>query len=175
MKQDNAILCIIGARGGSKRLPYKNIKPYGDTTLLGYAIRQAMQSKYIHKLIVDSEDDEILKHALKKADESDFNIKRDTPIFFETHLRNPIYSEDDVSLYQPIKKVIEENPEYDLIIILQVDQPAKDGLIDQCIERFYNMDKKTRTEKTFDDKQQFEEISTIHNNIRIICGIILIN
>jgi len=38
---DVKILCVIPARGGSKGVPRKNIKPLGGIPLIGYTIRAA--------------------------------------------------------------------------------------------------------------------------------------
>src|SRR6266404_128898 len=59
MYKDKKILCIIPARGGSKRLPGKNIKPLNGKPLIGYAIEAAKGSKYIDKVIVSTDDEAI--------------------------------------------------------------------------------------------------------------------
>ena len=56
-------LCIIPARGASKRFPRKNIALLAGEPLLGYAIRAAMESHVFDLVCVSSEDDEILKIA----------------------------------------------------------------------------------------------------------------
>lgn len=53
-------LCIIPARGGSKRLPRKNIVLLAGRPLLAYAIEAALESDVFDKICVSSEDDEIL-------------------------------------------------------------------------------------------------------------------
>jgi N-acylneuraminate cytidylyltransferase len=53
------ILAIIPARGGSKRIPRKNILPIGGKPLIGYSIDHAKQSKYINRIIVSTDDEEI--------------------------------------------------------------------------------------------------------------------
>ena len=55
------VLAIIPARGGSKGLPRKNILPLADKPLIAHSIIQANQSKYIDKIILSSEDEEIIK------------------------------------------------------------------------------------------------------------------
>lgn len=54
----NAI-AIIAARGGSKRLPRKNIKNLGGAPMITYPIRAAMKSNIFDQIIVSTEDDEI--------------------------------------------------------------------------------------------------------------------
>lgn len=53
-------LCIIPARGGSKRLPRKNIKPLNGKPLVFYTIDSVINSKVFDKVIFTSDDDEIL-------------------------------------------------------------------------------------------------------------------
>lgn len=53
------ILAIIPARGGSKGVPRKNIRPLLGKPLIQYAIDAAKQSAYINKIIVSTDDEEI--------------------------------------------------------------------------------------------------------------------
>ncbi len=53
-------LCIIPARGGSKRFPRKNIALLANKPLLAYAIETALESKIFDEVCVSSDDDEIL-------------------------------------------------------------------------------------------------------------------
>lgn len=56
-------LCIIPARGGSKRLPRKNIAPLLGKPLLAYALDAALESGLFELVCVSSEDEEILDAA----------------------------------------------------------------------------------------------------------------
>ena len=56
-------LCIIPARGGSKRLPRKNIALLVGKPLLAYAVEAALESDVFDQVCVSSEDDEILEVA----------------------------------------------------------------------------------------------------------------
>lgn len=53
-------LCIIPARGGSKRLPGKNIKPLNGKPLIFYTLDAVIKSKVFDKIIFTSDDKEIL-------------------------------------------------------------------------------------------------------------------
>ena len=53
------ILAIIPARGGSKKIPGKNIKPLLGKPLIGYAIEEAHKSEHITRTIVTTDDEEI--------------------------------------------------------------------------------------------------------------------
>ncbi len=56
-------LCIIPARGGSKRLPRKNIVPLGGKPLLTWTIDAALETGLFDRVWVSSEDPEILEVA----------------------------------------------------------------------------------------------------------------
>ena len=53
-------LCIIPARGGSKRLPKKNIKLLNGKPLIFYTLDAVIKSKVFDKIIFTSDDKEIL-------------------------------------------------------------------------------------------------------------------
>jgi len=53
------ILAIIPARGGSKGTPGKNISFLCGKPLIAYAIETALNSKYIDKVVVSTEDEAI--------------------------------------------------------------------------------------------------------------------
>jgi len=53
------VLGIIPARGGSKGIPRKNIKPLGGKPLIQYTIEQGLAASGITDLVVSTEDPEI--------------------------------------------------------------------------------------------------------------------
>lgn len=52
-------LCIIPARGGSKRIPHKNIKPFMGKPIIAYSIEAALKSKLFDEVMVSTDDEEI--------------------------------------------------------------------------------------------------------------------
>lgn len=58
----NAV-AIIPARGGSKRIPRKNIKLFHGQPLIAYSIQTALHSKLFKKVLVSTDDEEIAKIA----------------------------------------------------------------------------------------------------------------
>ena len=52
-------LCIIPARGGSKRIPKKNIKIFCDKPIIEWSINAALRSKCFDKVIVSTDSEEI--------------------------------------------------------------------------------------------------------------------
>lgn len=59
----NKTVAIIPARGGSKRIPRKNIKDFHGIPLIAYSIKVALKSKLFDKVIVSTDDEEIAKIA----------------------------------------------------------------------------------------------------------------
>jgi N-acylneuraminate cytidylyltransferase len=59
-----ANLCIIPARGGSKRIPRKNIKIFLGKPMISYAIDTAIQSGLFDEIMVSTEDEEIAETAM---------------------------------------------------------------------------------------------------------------
>ena len=58
-------IAIIPARGGSKRIPKKNIKEFRKKPLIAYSIEVALNSKLFDKVLVSTDSDEIAKVALE--------------------------------------------------------------------------------------------------------------
>ncbi len=52
-------LCIIPARGGSKRIPRKNIKPFMGKPIIAYSIEAALNSSVFDEVMVSTDDEEI--------------------------------------------------------------------------------------------------------------------
>lgn len=57
-------LAIITARGGSKRIPRKNIKPFLGKPIIAYSIESAINSGLFDEVMVSTEDDEIAAIAM---------------------------------------------------------------------------------------------------------------
>lgn len=112
MIDDNKVLAIIPARGGSKRLLKKNIMLLGGKPLIAWTIEAGLKSKYIDTLIVSSDDKEILdisRYAGSKV------IKRP-----------PELAADDSKTSDVIKHVIRTVAEdFDFIILLQPTSPLR--------------------------------------------------
>ncbi|MEJ6814967.1 MAG: pseudaminic acid cytidylyltransferase [Octadecabacter sp.] len=57
-------LCVIPARGGSKRIPRKNIRPFHGTPMIGWSIAAAQGSGLFDRIVVSTDDAEISEIAL---------------------------------------------------------------------------------------------------------------
>ena len=130
MLNGKTILAIIPARGGSKGIPRKNIKPLAGKPLIAWTIEEAKKSKYIDRLILSSEDEEIIRIAKKWGCEVPF-------------VRPKEFAEDETSGIEPILHAIETLSEkYDYVCLLQPTSPLRtvndiDGCIKKCIDRSY--------------------------------------
>jgi pseudaminic acid cytidylyltransferase len=65
-------VAIIPARGGSKRIPRKNIKLFHGKPLIAYSIEAALKSNLFQKVIVSTDDKEIAKIAIEYGAEVPF-------------------------------------------------------------------------------------------------------
>ncbi len=65
-------VCIIPARGGSKRIPKKNIKDFFGKPLISYTIETALKSNLFDKVIVSTDDETIAKVAKEYGAEVPF-------------------------------------------------------------------------------------------------------
>ena len=63
---------IIPARGGSKRIPGKNIKLFHGNPIISYSIRAAIESGMFDKIIVSTDDDDISRIAVEYGAEVPF-------------------------------------------------------------------------------------------------------
>ena len=58
-------LCIIPARGGSKRIPKKNIKDFLGKPIIAYSIQVAKESNLFDEIMVSTDDKEIAEISIK--------------------------------------------------------------------------------------------------------------
>ena len=56
-------IAIIPARGGSKRIPRKNIRPFLGKPIIAYSIEAALQSGLFDEVMVSTDDEEIAEVA----------------------------------------------------------------------------------------------------------------
>ncbi len=58
------VLAIVPARGGSKRLPHKNLLPFHGKPLISWTIEAGYKSSLVDKVVVSTEDEDIKNIAL---------------------------------------------------------------------------------------------------------------
>ena len=122
MYKNKTFLAIIPARGGSKRLPRKNILDLNGKPLIGWTIEASLKSKYIDDIVVSSDDDKILEIA-KNLDVK--TIKR------PQKLANDTATTTDVLVHT----INNMNKKYDYIVLLQPTSPLRsEKHINEAIE-----------------------------------------
>ena len=62
-REESLNICVIPARGGSKRIPRKNIKEFNGKPIIAYSIEAAINSNCFNQIIVSTDDYEIAKIA----------------------------------------------------------------------------------------------------------------
>lgn len=69
---EKTAVAIISARGGSKRIPRKNIVPFKGKPLMAWTIEAALQSQCFERVIVSTDDQEIAEVAVRFGAEVPF-------------------------------------------------------------------------------------------------------
>ena len=77
-------LCIIPARGGSKRIPRKNVKPFLGKPMLAYSIEVALATGLFDEVMVSTDDEEIAEVARQYGAKVPFMRSAETANDFAT-------------------------------------------------------------------------------------------
>jgi len=136
MYKGKNILGLIPARGGSKGLPRKNIKPLLGKPLIAWTIEQALASEYLDKVIVSTDEKEIADISKKYGAEVPF-------------IRPKELAEDNAKGIDVVLHAIDwlkennKQKQYDLIMLLQPTSPLRiTEDIDKAIELLFSKDAK---------------------------------
>ena len=121
------ILAVIPARGGSKGIPRKNIRSFAGWPLIAWSIAAAQQSKYVTRIIVSTDDEEIAAVARECGAETPF-------------LRPAEFAQDkstDMPLFEHALAWLAEHEDYhpEVVVQLRPTSPVRPrGLIDDAIQ-----------------------------------------
>ena len=108
------VLAIIPARGGSKGLIGKNIKPLLGKPLIIWTLEAAIKSKYIDKIVVSTDSDEIKKVICDYG--------------FECKSLRPGYlALDTTTSYEVIKYELEKRMDFETVCMLQPTSPIRNS------------------------------------------------
>jgi CMP-N,N'-diacetyllegionaminic acid synthase len=127
MTSESKIIALIPARGGSKSIPRKNIYPVAGKPLIAHSIRQALESKYIARVIVSTDDEEIAEVSRKWGAEVPF-------------MRPAEFSQNqslDIEVFDHALRWLKKNEAYEpeLVVHLRPTGPVRRvARIDQAIE-----------------------------------------
>jgi len=116
------VLVVIPARGGSKGIPHKNIKPLGGKPLICYSIDVARQITSDENICVTTDDDEIIKVV------EDYGLK--VPFKRPAELATDNCGSNEVILHA-LKFFEDKGKKVDRIILLQPTSPfrTKDDVV----------------------------------------------
>jgi len=124
------ILGIIPARGGSKGIRNKNIKPLCGKPLIQYTIESALKSKLLTRISVSSDSDAIIKFA------SGFPV--DVPYKRPKYLGKDNTPMIDVVVHL-LKHYKKNGEKFDAVCLLQPTYPLRSGeMIDKAIQIYRN-------------------------------------
>ena len=125
------IVAIIPARGGSVRVPKKNIAIINGKPLIYYAINAARNSKYINKVIVSTDSEEIADVSIKYGAE--------VPFYRPAHLSEDVPTEDVI--IHAVEWLEENGYKSDITACLECDKPLRNSdHIDHCVEKLVRED-----------------------------------
>ncbi len=122
------VLVIIPARGGSKSIPRKNIRPFAGHPLIGYSIAAGLAAETVTRLIVSTDDEEIAAISRRYGAETPF-------------LRPADISQDntpDLPVYQHALRWLAAHGGYEPEIVVQLRPTSpfrRVNLIDQAVFR----------------------------------------
>lgn len=130
------IKALVAVRSGSQRVKNKNIRPFAGSTLLEVKLNQLKRIKELDGIIVNSNDDYMLKIAAGMGCET---VKRDE-----------YYAGNDVSM-SDVYANMAENCDCDIIAYINVTNPLiKDETISEAINKF------------FENKNKYDSLNTAH-------------
>jgi CMP-N,N'-diacetyllegionaminic acid synthase len=151
MKQTK-MMAIIPARGGSKGLPRKNLRPLGGIPLIAWTINAAKESPLIDLVVITSDDQEILEVAKKFG--ADIIIER--PSYLAT---------DDATTSDAVKHVFEILQFPENFVLLQPTSPLRnEKYVTECIRFFRSTNAKSVVSVTKSNESPYWTF-TIENQI----------
>ena len=123
------MIAVIPARGSSKGLPRKNLRPLAGTPLVVHTIRAAQASRLLRDFVVSTDDDEIAAAARAAG----------APVPF---VRPAELARDETTAWPVVRHAIDDwegrNGQHaEAAVLLQPTSPLRTGAdIDDCIDRF---------------------------------------
>jgi len=106
------LLALIPARGGSKGIPGKNIRPLAGKPLIAHTIEAALQVPSLGRVVVSTDDPAIASVSLQWGAEVPF-------------LRPSELATDDIPGIAPVLHALEQFPEVSRVLLLQPTSPLR--------------------------------------------------
>ena len=121
-------LCIIPARGGSKRIPHKNIVDFCGKPLIARSIENALNSGIFDEVIVSSDDEKIIQVAL--------NFGAKVPFVRDKSLSDD-YASSTEAIKDAIKRLEISGQKYDNVCCLYATAPLISAeILKQAFDEF---------------------------------------
>ena len=135
MYKGKKVIAIIPARGGSKRIPQKNIIPLAGKEMIGWTIGEAKASQYIDTLLVSTDCSRVKEVAL--------NYKADVP-FMRVDAADDYAPVSEATL-SALLQAEDHYGDYDIVIQLMANCPLrKVEDIDKGIECFFEKNQESQ-------------------------------
>ncbi|MPQ95253.1 acylneuraminate cytidylyltransferase family protein [Thioclava sp. JE_KL1] len=157
MSSSDGVLAVITARGGSKGLPRKNVRPLGGLPLIAWTVRAALEASCVVRVVVSTDNDEIAEAASKAGAEVPFRrpteLASDTATSVEVmaHALNAVSGYDRAVLLQPTSP-FRTAADLDAGFALWQGSPGAGGCVSVCaaVESpwlMYGTDRRGRLER----------------------------
>ena len=125
MINGKSVLALIPARGGSKRLPKKNLKELAGKSLIEWTANSALEAKHVDRVVVSTDCSDIAREAKRLGVE--------VPFMRPSEIANDTASTESVILHA-VKEL--PNEACEIVVILQPTSPLRLASdIDQAIEK----------------------------------------
>ncbi len=126
MYHGHSILALIPARGGSKGVPGKNIRPLAGRPLIAWTIEAARASRFVDRVVLSSDNEDICRIAAAYGCEVPFRRPKEL-------------ARDDTPGIAPVLHALEALPGFDYLVLLQPTSPFRstadiDAAITRCID-----------------------------------------
>ena len=122
MYNNKKFLAIIPARGGSTRLPKKNLRILLGKPLVKWTIDDAKKSKFLDRIILSTDDPKIKEIGEKSK--------------IEIHHRSPELSSETSLIIDTLYDISRKNSGFDILYLNPTSPVRQKGLIDACIKKF---------------------------------------
>jgi CMP-N-acetylneuraminic acid synthetase/spore coat polysaccharide biosynthesis predicted glycosyltransferase SpsG len=123
----HALLAIVPARGGSKGVPFKNMRRLGDRPLLAYTVEAVVASGVADRLVVSSDSDQVLRWAQLHG--------------YEVHERPPALASDDATISDAAAALVAEMGWTGEVGVFQPTSPMRSASsIARAVEAFHESD-----------------------------------
>lgn len=127
-------LAVIPARGGSKSVPRKNIRPLGGRPLLAHTLAQAAAVPALDRVVVSTDDDEIAAAAQQHGG---IVMRRPTDLATDT-------APTEWALTHALDELAAAGEAFDYIMVLEPTSPMRrPETIRACMETIHNRDGKS--------------------------------